>query len=43
VSHGPDDFTAAPSAVVGSLPFARQIVPSINYLLHDVDLEAAPV
>jgi hypothetical protein len=25
------------------LPFARQIVPSINYLLHDVDLEAAPV
>jgi hypothetical protein len=37
--YGPDDGTIAPWAVVGSLPFAPEIVmPAIRYF-HDIDLK----
>ncbi len=42
VPHGPDDGTLAPWAVVGSLPFAPEIVlPAINYCIHQAKLKEA--
>jgi hypothetical protein len=40
--HGPDDGTIAPWAVVGSLPFAPEIVfPAVRYFTDQVKLEQA--
>ncbi len=40
VTHGPDDGTLAPWAVVASLPFAPKIVlPAINYCIHQAKLK----
>jgi hypothetical protein len=42
VPYGPDDGTLAPWAVVGSLPFAPEIVlPTIESLINDVKLTRA--
>ena len=42
--YGPDDGTIAPWAVVASLPFAPEIVlPTIDYLVHQVDLKTGNV
>jgi hypothetical protein len=41
VPYGPDDGTIAPWAVVGSLPFAPEIVlPAIDHFIHAVKLKA---
>lgn len=41
VPYGPDDGTIAPWAVVGSLPFAPEIVlPAIDHFIHEVKLKA---
>jgi hypothetical protein len=40
VPYGPDDGTLAPWAVVGSLPFAPEIVlPTIEFCIHQVKLK----
>ena len=40
VTHGPDDGTLAPWAVVASLPFAPEIVlPTIHYCIHQAKLK----
>jgi hypothetical protein len=40
VPYGPDDGTLAPWAVVGSLPFAPEIVlPTIEYCMHQAKLK----
>jgi hypothetical protein len=42
VPYGPDDGTLAPWAVVGSLPFAPEIVlPTIDFCIHQAKLNAS--